>query len=449
MEKFCMSSFGRFLMNMFSHCFIPQSFQSFMILAHGWSLASRRHTISTYLWLTGAVSVKHFSRYYAFLSGRFFNVMDKLWSSLILALDCNIAQGEVICIKVDSTTRKKCGPRIHGRDAYRNGAGSARQEYRTLLGLHFVVAIISVPFGKHQLSIPIGIELYLKERWANKLQLPFRSRSELARVLIDRVAKLLPQRNIRVTADGDYATKAFLEKRPSNVHIIGRFPIDGKLYHPYDPGSYTGRGRPRVKGECIGAPRDIMHSKGGWMPHPDENNAEIKTVVGIWHTVLPDKPIRIVILRRFNSLQRKKRVLEAFYTTELTLSAKTILAEYRKRWDIEIDFRDANAYYGLAKDQCRKYRRIVAVNNFRMLMAASRTLFCLQHLQKSKPLNLTRFRPWYRQKKQLSQLDIDSISREVLQIQGVFPTPCFIQDVTEIPKNIMGPNDWVTYNPRN
>lgn len=442
MDQFYTSSFGQFLMTMFAHYFIPQSFQSFMTLAHGWSLSSHRHTISTYLWLSGAVSLKHFSRYYAFLSGRFFNVMDKLWSSLIVAIDCLIPEGSIIHIKIDSTTRKKSGAEIHGRDAYRNGAGTARQEYRTLLGLHFVVAIISITFGKHHLNIPIGIQLYLKERWANTLELPFRSRSQLARELIDRAAHILPHRIIQVTVDGDYATKAFLENLPPNVHIIGRFPIDSKLYHLLDPHSYSGHGRPRSKGKCIGAPRDIMHSKGGWMPHPDEAGAQIKVVTGIWHSVLPKQQIQVVVLRRLNTNNPKKKVLEAFYTTYLQLTPRKILEEYRRRWDIEIDFRDANAYYGLAKDQCRKYRRIVAINNFRMLMAASRTLFCIKCLQEPDTLNLTRFRPWYRQKKQLSQLDIDTISREIMQAQGIFQTPCFIQDVAEITKNKYGPRHW-------
>ena len=144
MDQFCVSSFGQFLMNMFTHCFIPQSFQSFMILAHGWSLSSNRHTISTYLWLSGATSVKHFSRHYAFLSGRFFNVTDQLWSSVIAMIDRMIPTGEVIHLKIDSTIRKKSGRQIHGRDAYRNGAGTARQEYRTLLGLHFVTGISTI-----------------------------------------------------------------------------------------------------------------------------------------------------------------------------------------------------------------------------------------------------------------------------------------------------------------
>lgn len=217
-----------------------------MALAHGWSLASSRHTISTYLWLSGAVSHKHFSRYYAFLSGRFFNVVEKLWAGVILLAVSFIPPSQFIHIKIDSTTKKKSGKKIHGRDYYRNGAGTARQEYRTLLGLHFVYAILKIPLtistSSFSLNIPIGIKLYLKPHWAKQLDIPFQSKSQLARAIVDSVARLLPQRRIRLSADGDYATKAFLRDLPPSLDVVGRFPIDSKLYQRPDPAQYKGRG---------------------------------------------------------------------------------------------------------------------------------------------------------------------------------------------------------------
>jgi hypothetical protein len=430
-------------MNMFAHYFIPQSLQSFMTLALGWSLSSKRHTITAYLQISGAVSHKHFSRYYAFLSGRFFNVAEKLWATLILAVIDLIPADQFIRIKIDSTTRKKSGSKIHGRDNYRNGAGTARQEYRTLLGLHFLYAVISVPLtlggSTHYLNVPIGLKLYLKQHWAKKLNRPFRSKSELARQIIDQAATLAPWRRFRVCADGDFATKAFLRDLPPSVNVVCRFPINSPFYEPPDLASHKGRGRRPLKGKRIGTPLSLSKKKDGWQPHPDEKDVHIQLFQGIWHSVLPKKEIQIVVVKRDNVRKSKRNQLEAFFTTDLTLTAKTILHEYRRRWDIEIDIRDANAFYGLGQDQCRKYRRIVAINNFRMLMAASRTLFCIQQLQKAGQLNLIRFRPWYRQKRQLSQLDIRTISQELLQTQGIFPISCFIQDMAEIKHNNYGP----------
>ena len=65
-----MSSFGVFVMGLFAGLFTVSSEQTLMVLAGGWAVASgERQTITTYLWLTGAIRVKHFSRFYAFLGG--------------------------------------------------------------------------------------------------------------------------------------------------------------------------------------------------------------------------------------------------------------------------------------------------------------------------------------------------------------------------------------------
>ena len=57
-------------MGLFQGLFTAPSWQSFLLLACGWALSAERHTITTYLWLTGATTLKHFSRFYVFLGGR-------------------------------------------------------------------------------------------------------------------------------------------------------------------------------------------------------------------------------------------------------------------------------------------------------------------------------------------------------------------------------------------
>src|SRR2546422_10370241 len=54
-------------MGLFQGLFTAPSWQTFTFLACGWALAGERHTITPYLWVTGAATVKHFSRFYVFL----------------------------------------------------------------------------------------------------------------------------------------------------------------------------------------------------------------------------------------------------------------------------------------------------------------------------------------------------------------------------------------------
>lgn len=67
MEAFIVSSFGTFVMSLCQGLFSARSEQTLALLAWGWAVAGgERQTITTYLWLTGATTVKHFSRFYVF-----------------------------------------------------------------------------------------------------------------------------------------------------------------------------------------------------------------------------------------------------------------------------------------------------------------------------------------------------------------------------------------------
>ena len=67
MAPFIVSSFGLFVIGLLQGLLTAPSWQTLTLLACGWALASERHPITVSLWLTGATTVKHFSRCYVFL----------------------------------------------------------------------------------------------------------------------------------------------------------------------------------------------------------------------------------------------------------------------------------------------------------------------------------------------------------------------------------------------
>jgi len=113
------------------------------------------------------------------------------------------------------------------------------------------------------------------------------------------------------------------------------------------------------------------------------------------------------------------------------MAPEQILQGYAQRWVVEIDIRDAYAYYGLGKDQCRNLNCIYGVNSFRILMATCRTLWFIRHFQ-YRQLNLINFRPWYRQKQHPTQLDVFSAAQEAFWQEGISPVPRFITPTGEI-----------------
>jgi DDE superfamily endonuclease len=440
-DTFVHSSFGTVVMTLFQGLFTAPSWHTFTYLACGWALATDRHTITTYLWLTGATAGKHFSRFYVFLGCPLYDKRWQLWSAVIRWAAQFVPDGEVIRIVFDDTTKKKAGTQIEGLDRYRNGAGSARQEYRTLRGLNLVLGMMRVPLKRwpgHCLSVPVGLALYLKPAQAQKLNVPYRSRSQLARDMLDFIAEQLPGRSLRTLADGGYATKDYVRQLPDAAHVVGRFPIHAKLYELPPTSPQKRRGAPRKQGALIGSPKTLAQTPEGWSPHPTEAGAEIHAWCGMWYSVLPGRLLRVVVVRRDptgatkRTGQRKPRPpVEAFFTTDLTLSTHDILKEYRDRWSVEIEIRDAGVFDGLGRDQCRKRQRLIGVNTFRLAMAAARTLWFIDQAERGTGVNLCRYRPWYRQKVAPGQLDVVWACRESLHEAGIFPIPRFSPDLAE------------------
>jgi hypothetical protein len=128
--------------------------------------------------------------------------------------------------------------------------------------------------------------------------------------------------------------------------------------------------------------------------------------------------------------------LEAFFSTEVALSAHAIVETYEDRWALEIASRDGHASYGVAQDQCRKVERMVGANTLRVLLAAARTLWCIVTSEQHTAVALQRFRPWSRHKVAPSQFDVAWACRAVLQEAGIFPIPRFFTAVAENQQDI-------------
>jgi hypothetical protein len=209
-DTFVHSSFGTVVMTLFHSLFTAPSWETFTALTCGWALATDRHTITNYMWLTGASTVKHFSRCYVFLGCPLYNRRWQLWGAVIRLAVQFVPAGEVLRVSFEDTTKKKAGHPIAGLARYRNGAGSARQESRTLRGLNCVLGMLHIPLTRwpgHNLSVPVGLELYRKPAQAQALNVPYRSRSQLVRAILDFIATQAPDRPIRSLADGGSATK--------------------------------------------------------------------------------------------------------------------------------------------------------------------------------------------------------------------------------------------------
>jgi hypothetical protein len=425
------------LLDAFQDNLTRPSQESLLLIALGWVMTGKQHRLAAYLWHSGASETKHFSCFYTFLERSIYVRLDHFWCWVIKTAARYIPEGEAVMVQFDDSTAKKSGREIEGTSYYRNGSAAARQERRSLFGLNFVIGIMRLGLPEWlggQLPIPIGLALYLKEADAEVLGQPYRSRSALAREMLDQVVRCLPDRDVYAVQDGAYATKEFLRSRPKQLEAISRFPIDAKLYALPEAPPPGKRGPKPKKGKLIGSAKSLV-KEPGWQPHPFEEGAEILLEEGLWHSVLPGVSLRVVFVRRLQvdlTKRRHKRPLEAFFSTDTKLQAEQILAHYQARWTIEITIRDSYGLYGLAQDGCRKYKRIIAINSLRLLFAAVQVLWFIQQVRQRGHFNLKCYRPWYRHKLTPSLQDVMWACRESLYAAGITPTVGFWHDVSVI-----------------
>ena len=442
-DRFTQTRIGTFLQRRFAERFTRPSQTVFLLLAMGFLLSSVRHTVANYLWRSGACLFRHYTRFYAFLGGSFFCEMDGLWRAVIRRAARQVPEAEPIRLRIDETVCKKSGEEIEPADTYRNGAGTARQEYRTLWGICFVLGEMRVPLAgwgeeavsENAVSVPIGLEVYLKEEKADDLGRKYVRRSRLGQRLVKWACEEVgPERRVLSVQDGNYATQYFLQDLPENAHVVGRMPKNSSLYER--PGLQP-EGKPGPdpeKGEEIGSPKKLAEGELDWDAHPTEEEAQVYSFEAIWHSVLPGQMLRILILRRphlkdADSAKKRKRYLEVFFTTDLRLGAEQILEEYRGRWSIEILIREARESFGLGKDRCRATETIAGINNFRLLIGAAEVLYTVETQEPEKqgadpeerPDRFDRLRPWYEEPGAPNLFDIHWGIREELAGDGITP----------------------------
>jgi hypothetical protein len=175
---------------------------------------------------------------------------------------------------------------------------------------------------------------------------------ELARELIALVAAWANDRRVYVAVDSAYAGRELLRARPANVHLISRLRLDAALWtrpRRRRPGQ---TGRPRRRGARVPAPQVLAATWRHWRSVPmtlygRQVTPSIFALTALWYAVLPDHPIRIVVVRDPTG----RRQDEAFFCTDTAVTETFILEGYARRWTLEVTFHDTKQYLGLADPQ--------------------------------------------------------------------------------------------------
>lgn len=328
------------------------------IVVAGALLATERRTASR--WFHSAGVKDDWDRFYDLLAS-----LGRATSSLMLPLVIRLVRrfdpgpAGHWKLALDDSPTQRYGRHVEGANVHHNPTpGPAGQTW--LYGHNWVcLALLLTHSLWGVLALPVLSKLYVRREDVAKLRLKhgewkFQTKHALALELVRQLVSTLQALGSRagwiVIMDGAYAAKTLL--RPllaEGVQIISRLRRDAQLYDlPSPPKGH--RGRPRIYGEQRISLAKRAGRSGGWQTitflcRGSEITRQCKTFLAT--TRLTGGVVRVVLL------EHAPGNWAAYFSTHLTLDAKSILEIGAERWAIEETFHDVKEVWGAGQQQVR------------------------------------------------------------------------------------------------
>ncbi len=143
--------------------------------------------------------------------------------------------------------------------------------------------------------------------------------------------------------DGHFGHNNALQMtRQCSLHLISKLRYDAALYFPYT-GPYSGHGRHRKYGAKINYDH-IPAQYRREVSIADDIQTEIYQATMLHKTFA--QPLNVVIIVKTN-LKTHARAHVVLFSSDLDLAYAQLIDDYRLRFQIEFNFRDAKQYWGL------------------------------------------------------------------------------------------------------
>jgi hypothetical protein len=429
----------------FGGCFSGPSYRNFRLLVLGWVHCLGRHTITGVVIAAEAVGVRHISVFHRFFARAQWS-LDAVGKVVFgLALRWLTADQPLYLLGDDTLTRRH-GKCVSLAAMHHDPLLSSGRKPFFSFGHVWVVLALWLPLPMSQqrgFALPILVRLYTSSKRGGRTDAPSRrtrgtrqagaerahdrrdrrTKLELLRELVGLVAGWADGRTIYLVCDSAYAGRTLLEGRPANVHLVSRLRLDAALWTPPPPHRPGRRGRPRRRGRRLPTPKALAAARRRWQHaavtiYGQTLTTQVFVLRALWYAALREQPLRIVLVRD----PAGRRQLDAFFCTDLTVSAAFILEAYARRWALEVTFHDTKQFLGLAEPQCQTPRAVQRTTPFAFIVY---DLVLLWAAQQDDAQRADRWiqRPWYRHKTAPSFLDLLTALRQAGGPPGISAPP--------------------------
>jgi hypothetical protein len=327
-----------------------------LVLVCGAVLAPGARTVTSCLRAVGLEDAKDFSSYH-----RVFNrakwspvVMSRILLGLLVA--AFYPAGAPLLFVVDDTLERRRGKRIRYKSLFRDAVRSSKQHPVTSYGIRWVCValLVQVPWNRRPWALPVLVVPSLSLRRAEQLGKTHRSPVSWARLLLEKVRRWYPERQVVLIGDGGYACVdlvADAQAEPGRASVVARLRLDASLYDMPGKQPQGKRGPKPKKGarqkslaERAVDKRTRWHAQCVCWYGAQEANILYTSGVSLWHTP-GSKPVAVrwVLIRSLDEPDKKPAALLCSDTKSDPLQ---ILEWFLWRWNIEVTFEEMRACLG-------------------------------------------------------------------------------------------------------
>jgi DDE superfamily endonuclease len=350
------------------------TYHRLVLLALAAILTVGGRTIANLLRYLGALAPGHSSSYHRALSHRRWPFR-RLVRRYIAAVLARFAPHGPVPVAGDDTVTEHPGAKVYGKGCHRDPVRSTRSFTAYRWGHKWVVLALLVrfPFCRRPWALPLMVALYRtppkddpsapdhgRTRRAHKTP------ADLLGQMLRIVMRWFPDRTFVCAADGGYATHELAElaaAHPRRLTFVSKFYADANLFEPPPPYiKGQSRGRPRVKGDELPKPAQVVHDTVKPPVHEvawyggERRRVEIVTGSGWWYqSGRPLVEVRWVFVRDRTGTHRD----EYFFTTAVTMSPQAVVETYTGRWSLETTFQEVRSYLGLETTRGRSRNTVL------------------------------------------------------------------------------------------
>jgi SRSO17 transposase len=343
------------LLQVFTVTMTPATSDNLRELVIGWVFAPRR-TIMGML-RAGGVQ-RHHSAFHRIFS-------DARWSIDLAGLAVydlirKLLPQDTVFLAGDDTLLNRRGLKMFGAGMHRDPLLSSRGFTVVRWGHCWVVLCVVIESPRtpgRYFALPILARLYLNKKSAEKWNRAYHTKPEMMLAMLQRVRAHDPEQSLHFLGDSAFTSSSMLKKMPEAIAVTGRIGCNSRIHAPAPPRK-AGRGRPRVRGERLDTPDEMLDAKG--LRRVDlklYESTEYKIRLAEQEGYLflaPNRPIKVVAIEH----QRGGRGREVFYSTEIDAEAQQILGWFSWRWPIEVTFHDSKQHLGLGEAENRKTKAV-------------------------------------------------------------------------------------------